>query len=289
MILYYALGGGLGHLTRARAVVHTLGLGDVTLLTASPLASDPRVTGGLPVVGAPTELAADPAGWRDWLLALLDRLAPEALYLDAFPAGIRGELGDLALPPGLPLVHLARRLRWSAYREEVRGEPPPLALTYLLEPLEGAHEAFLRAHAARVEPLVLRDAPAALTAAQRDAVRAVTQPGRPLWLVVHSGPDDETGELVDYAADRARLEGSAPALVVVAPARPPGLPADVGHLDCYPASPLFRLADRLITAAGFNIMRQAAPYRARHWCLPFPRRFDDQFARAAAWRDGTMP
>ncbi len=50
------------------------------------------------------------------------------------------------------------------------------------------------------------------------------------------------------------------------------------------ARPYAQLTARLITAAGFNIMRQAAPYRAQHRPLPFSRRFDDQFARVARWR-----
>ena len=57
MLLYYALGGGLGHLVRARAFLHTLGLdGEAALFTSSRFASDPRVTGGLRVVRVPEEL-----------------------------------------------------------------------------------------------------------------------------------------------------------------------------------------------------------------------------------------
>ena len=48
MILYYAMGGGLGHLVRARAVVYTLGIErDTVLLSSSVGAADPRVTGPL--------------------------------------------------------------------------------------------------------------------------------------------------------------------------------------------------------------------------------------------------
>ena len=59
MILYYALGGGLGHLTRARKV---LGAPSATpsLLTASEHARDPRVTGGLPVIPVPRRLGPRP-------------------------------------------------------------------------------------------------------------------------------------------------------------------------------------------------------------------------------------
>jgi hypothetical protein len=286
VILYYALGGGLGHLTRARAVVHTLGLRDVTLLTASSFAGDPRVTGGLPVITVPLELAIDLASLRAWLAARIARLAPEALYLDAFPAGIRGELSDLPLPAGLPIHYLARRLHWAEYRASAPGPLPPLAVAHILEPLAGEHERFVRAQAGRVQPLMLQDPPAELSPADRALVAALTRSGRPLWLIIHSDTGGELAELLGYADDLARLEGVSPVVAVVAPRGAVELPAGVAHLDIYPATPLFPLVDRLITAAGFNVMRQAAPYRARHHCLPFARRFDDQFARAALWREG---
>ena len=67
MILYYALGGGLGHLARARKVIAALGLRDVAVLTASRFASDPRVTGGLPLVSVPPSLGRNRPRFVSWL------------------------------------------------------------------------------------------------------------------------------------------------------------------------------------------------------------------------------
>jgi len=44
------------------------------------------------------------------------------------------------------------------------------------------------------------------------------------------------------------------------------------------------IADRIITACGFNSMRQTAPYRHKHHFLPFLRRLDDQYLPAARHR-----
>jgi hypothetical protein len=41
----------------------------------------------------------------------------------------------------------------------------------------------------------------------------------------------------------------------------------------------------IITGCGFNAMRQTLPYRERHRFIPFPRRYDDQFLRAARRRE----
>jgi hypothetical protein len=55
-------------------------------------------------------------------------------------------------------------------------------------------------------------------------------------------------------------------------------------IDVYPAWPMFQRADRIISGAGFNVMRQAEPYRKKHRFVPFPRALDDQYTRAASAR-----
>jgi hypothetical protein len=53
----------------------------------------------------------------------------------------------------------------------------------------------------------------------------------------------------------------------------------------YPARAYFPHADRIVTAAGFNAMRETEPMRERHRFVPYPRPLDDQFGRAAAARE----
>ncbi|GAA0233700.1 hypothetical protein GCM10009527_032710 [Actinomadura nitritigenes] len=255
MIACYAAGGGLGHLTRLRAFLHTLAVDDeVVVLSDSPFAADPRVSSGWTVRPASTGLAA---------------LAPDELVVDAFPAGLRGEL--TRPPSGIRVTHLARLLRWDAYLPLLPGDPPRFDRTFLLEPVGPAHEAHLRAVSAEVMPLALTDPPS-----EPLDVRG--------WLVVHSGPDAETLELLAYARDMAAMEGEDPPLTLVSPHRPDGLPSGVVHLDAYPAGPPGPGVERIVTAAGFNAVRQYAPWRDRHRMLPFPRTLDDQFARAARVR-----
>ncbi len=289
MTLYYAMGGGLGHLTRARAVLHTLRVKEpVTLLTASPFADDPRVVGEAAVVRVPAGLEVDPFGYRAWLIETMGRLRPDAIYLDAFPAGLLGELCDFPFPSGVPIYHLARILRLPEYRRQLQGHGtmPRMARSYVLEPLSAEHAEWLRGLSDEVLPLTLSDPPAPSQTGQEPT--SIDEERRPMWLVVHSGPAAEVAELLSYAAEQARMEGVDPRLVRIAP-RPPFLAHAPGpekdphliSLDVYPAEPLFRRADRIITGCGFNTMRQAAPFALRHRYLPFPRRFDDQYLRAA--------
>jgi hypothetical protein len=289
VVLYYAMGGGLGHLVRARAVLHTLGLeGDAALVTASPHAADARVTGGLPVHAAPD--GAIDAGvcrsvYRAWLAQTLARLRPEEIFVDTFPAGLLGELADLrAAAPRARLTYVGRLLRWGVYRDALPAgaRPPRFDRAFLVEPLHADHAAAVGATCDAVRALALRDPPAPPPAGAADAFDL---PDRP-WLVVHSGPAAELDELLAYARELQRLEGAGRPLVAVTPLPRAAVPAGVAVVDAHPASALFARAARIVTACGFNLMRQTQAHQDRHSFLPFPRRFDDQFARAARRRAG---
>jgi hypothetical protein len=234
-VLYYALGGGLGHLTRARKVLAALGIERAILLTASRFGADPRVTGPHRALKVPRRLGHDRDAFRAWLAPLLREA--DRLLVDTFPGGILGELCGLELPPA---TLIARRLRWEAYEAVVDGPLPAYERVFEVEPLGVG------------EPLELPRAPAGDPLA-----------GEPHWLVVHSGPQEEVDALIGHAA-------GAPKLIVVSGAR------------IYPVEPHLAHAERIVSAAGFNIVHEAAPYRDRHVMVPFERRFDDQFARASS-------
>jgi hypothetical protein len=259
VILYYALGGGLGHLTRARKVLDALGM-EATLLTASRFAGDPRVTGELPVLRVPRHLGHDRDRFRDWLDGALGALCPDELIVDSFPGGILGELCAMTLPP---LRHVARRLRWEVYAQRLAGPLPRYEVIYELEPLSHEHA---RALIGPVERLRLPVAPAGAPLLDE-----------PHWLVVHSGPDHELDRLLELAAD-------APRLVVVSPRRPARLPPRAQWRDVYPVAPHLPHAQRIVTAAGFNLMQETAHLRDRHTCMAFERALDDQRARSGAER-----
>jgi hypothetical protein len=272
LIVAYAMGGGLGHVRRARAALAALapGAGNA-ILTASRLAS------GDDLIRVPRRLAASPAAFADWLRAELRSLAPSAMLVDAFPLGI---LGELALPrvlPDVPLYHLARLLRWDAYAGAFPGAPPRYSAVYVVEALTPRHEAFLRSHCARLERMNLP--PGSQAAPAEDPLAQWRLPRRPLWLVVHSGPEAEVRALLEFARHRACAEGVEPRFVVVSPGTDDA-GSDVVRLAHAPASALFPYAERIVTACGFNCMREAEPYAERHLFMPFARRFDIQALRA---------
>jgi hypothetical protein len=279
MILVYALGGGLGHLVRARAFLHTLGMErDAAVVTASHHASDPRVLGGVEAIPIPRELERDRAACRAWIAALLARLRPEIFCIDAFPCGIIGELGGEPLPHARERWHLARLLRWDEYAR-LAGESPRFDVTWRLEPLHADHAAWLERASKEIRDLALIDPPS--TGQIPDTLP------EGFWLVVHSGPASEVEELASYAEDLRTAEKSSAPIVVATLESPDSLPDGAIVVREFPASPLFARATRIVTAAGFNVMRQASPFRDRQLVMPLPRRFDDQFERARRARSAS--
>lgn len=285
MVLYYAMGGGLGHLVRARAVLHTLGLErGAALLSASPHARDPRVVGELPVHQPPEDVRDDASAVAAWVVETITRLGPGALIVDAFPAGLLGELRLLRAPP--PTTYVARLLRWSAYAPLALGSPLRFARALVLEDLHPEHATFTASVAAEVEPLALRDPPALPSATPVPAL-----PAR-FSLVVHAGDDPEISELVAYARELAARDGRTPGtalepVLVCRPGPASSILPGTSRVDLHPPTALFARATRIVTACGFNVMRQLAPFSAKHHFLPFPRRYDDQYTRAARARAGS--
>ncbi|WLQ12986.1 hypothetical protein O5O45_24975 [Hahella aquimaris] len=285
MIFFYALGGGLGHITRAQALIHTLGLDDpVTLaMSSSWNQTEPPLSPQFHPLRAPREISKDPAGVRRWLSAALAQNSYRQIIIDAFPGGLLGELCDFSFPAGAELIHCARLLHWDRYSALLSGSLPRYQQGFRLEPLRDDHMAALSACCARIDSLRLNDPP--IDPAPYSSHAMSSEP--PLWLIVHAGSTEEILELTALAQDSAAMEKVSPKLVLLSPQRPDALPAEIDHRCVYPATPWFAKAQRIFSACGFNTVRQLQPYRHKHRFLPFPRRFDDQFARAAALRAGS--
>lgn len=291
MILAYALGGGLGHVTRVRALAATLGWDEpLTIITSNPHAADPRVRGDAQVHVAPVGVARDPHGLEELVRTTAAASAPARVLVDTFPCGILHELRPDTFGAGTEVVHVGRALRWSAYAPGALPVGLRFAVAYVVEPIGAVQRAFLGSVAATVVDLELREVAEPARGPDGRVVERIDQDAtgaehRPLWLVVHSGPDHETLELVAYAHDVAAAAGDEARVVVVTRERPAALDPQVGHLDVQPAWPLFATADRIFAAAGSNVVRQLAAHASRTSLLPFDRRFDDQYERARRFAD----
>lgn len=262
--LCYALGGGLGPITRTRAVLAATGTADgAVLLAAPPPGAGPP---GADVRTPSAEAASDAAALGRWVAAQIADVRPDALLVDALPGGILGELCGLPALRGLVLRHTARLLRWPVYARRLAGPLPRFDAVAVVERLHRGHERALRPHAGALEPLALP---------VPEYPEAEPPAGAP-WLVVHTGPPREVRALARVADER---RGGAP-LRVVCPLAVDDLPPGAELVRAVPARPLFATAAHIVTGAGFNVVHELAPLRARHTVVPFDRRLDDQHARA---------
>lgn len=284
--LFYAMGGGMGHIVRARALLHTLEYSDVVVLTSSPYAS--MLLPDVELLMVPPALARQPDEYAQWLTQTLTEVAPGQLILDVFPGGIIGEWTEALLTPwldkGLSLILLARLLRWERYCQRATWLPPRFHKTYLLEALTPAHMAYVEEVSDERHPLQLIDPPALATNAPSADLVALAKGS---WLVIHSGPLEEVEELILYTQERQQMSSTRAPIIVITQAPPSGALVEEVAAWC----PLFSLvglldaAEMIVTAGGFNTMRELISYQQKHLPLPMTRRWDDQFARVARWRE----
>lgn len=283
--LYYCFGGGLGHLTRFVAWCHTTRTRPV-LLTNCQLAATPGLLpSGVRCIMPAAADRKNCAALRNWVSSILEFERPQQLIVDAFPAGILGELSGLPGLEEISCVYLARVLKLDQYRQRIEKGTglPRFSSIVRLEKLTNDHEALLAElscetnNIGQISNIRLIDPPC-----QPDENLSAALPGN-FDLIIHAGSASEIRQLYQLATETAALEKRTTSLVLVTPGEKPSfLPDRAIHLRCYPATWVIEKAQCVFSAAGFNIMRQMSETCVRHEVMPFDRALDDQFYRAAS-------
>lgn len=274
MDLYYANGGGLGHLTRANAFLRQLKIENETaILTASKFADDKRIVGDIKIIKIEESFSDAKEKYKNFLQKVFADLSPEKIYLDSFPAGIIGEFEDFNFG-NTKAFYIARLLKWKKYARILKGKPIHFKKTYILEKLGKEHQTFINNHS---EQTIDFDLHYPLSEKSNDEIiQKIIEEHTPFWLIVHSGNFEEINELMGFAEEMHRIESAKADLILISPDQV----QNESCFDIYPASKLFPFAGRIITACGFNSIQQAKNFRHKHFFLPFERRYDDQFQRA---------
>lgn len=273
MKLFYSIGGGLGHLTRFSSVIRSLKIDEpVTLVASSPFARDPRVVDSKHrVIIPPFWAARSKESLTEWFQKLIDEEKPEEVYIDAFPAGILGELNQVFFADSTRLFTLARILKWNVYAERIPNFRLAYEKAFVLEPLAHEHMEFLHANAKQVEELKL------LVPVLRPEIPPTNDN---TWLLIHSGPDPELKMLLKQVEKDAAQQKDCPEIIIVYPGkRPDFVSLDYKFINLYPAFEMFETAGRVYSGAGFNMIHQMLNYQNRHHVMPFERILDNQFAR----------
>ncbi len=245
----YALGGGLGHLSRALALTRVIDVAAI-LHRASGALPDIDLPSGVRLIGV--DAAWTPARLRA-SLADLARTAP-VLVVDTFPGGVAHELDDATLAGFAHRALIRRYLRPGAYDDEA-------------------------ALAARVDVALVPyrrglcewDGESALASGDARGADGCACTGAHVGFLVR-------GLRVDVS--QAELD-----LVVIGDADrlPPGwrslLPARTGHLSG-PFRALPAARRYLAMGAGHNLVYELLEAGACFAAVPCERRYDDQFRRA---------
>ena len=277
---FYALGGGLGHLTRSLAVVHTLGLKGSARIATSLTPELRRMVRELPAKVELTTVPSaidptDPRQVRHWIEGEIAASAPDHIFIDCFPAGILGEL-TTDFYPELPKTLVTRRVSWSRYRIRCPDleRCPTFREILATEPLGGVQAEDLRALAPEPRLIDLIDEIQPSTRRRLRQLADELRLDRDTVLVVHSGPKSEVSQLLAVATTQASAERIA--LLCPSGSLPADLPANLQHRECYPVWPLFEQAGQVITAAGANSVRQLKHVNIQHVPVAMDRPLDDQ-------------
>lgn len=292
-LVYYALGGGLGHLNRGLAVIRHLRRlsphAEALVITSSPFCHL-AVAQGVPALRLPTayeqQLLGDAGVGNRLARALLDAVAPmDALVVDAAASALTPEV--------LEVVERGRFFRGFVHREE-RIE----IYDDRLESFDRVFYPFPEAPADVGMPdrlqavgyVLSRSGQDVLTRTQARLRLGLAPDGEePLILAYHAGSPAETMALfrrVKGASDRlaAGPDGVGHALRLVTPQILPGAEYFHPHLMAvHPVMDVLEAADLVVCAAGYSSVAELACLGRRAILWPLERTGDDQAGRIGHW------
>jgi len=271
--LFYANGGGLGHLTRTSAFISMKNFlpKDCIILTASAKAFLFFETSQIEII--PSQLAEN----KELLVLFIQEKVifhqVNEFYIDTFPLGIFGELQWVDFK-NIQVFYLARLLKWKVYKPIFEKMPFYFIETYIFENLEQTHFIFVKQYSQRVSHLSICY-PKVIIDKKMFFLRDNSVEK---WLVVHSEPKEEVEILMKYASDLAISQNKIPLFFIITQA---SIDSNLSFhkLDIFPAYSVFPYFDKIITACGFNLMNQAKFFKNKHIAIPFGRKYDNQFAR----------
>lgn len=292
-IVHYALGGGLGHITRTLAIREYFGYHSTCITLCSPrfLNLEPFHS-QLNLVSPPDTFSTHRDELRDWVYAQLLRYQPRIFCVDTFPGGLLGELCEIPSQLNLPTMEwhwVARALKWDTYSQVLPGRLPKFDRLFSVEPLpeeqvQSMKDSFGLWESLKLKPPSVHQPPLGF----HELLRRWASLENPIWLLVHTGSDSEWKELFDYAFACAKMESIVPHWAAVMPENSADFmnwersrPQKVEVVNLSPSVFLFPFVDKIFSGGGFNVMLETERFRYKHRPLPFPRRFDDQFARIA--------
>ena len=290
--LLYALGGGLGHVTRAvalarAAAAHSLDSSPprIWLLTNSPFAAklplELELGCGQQIVRIDPDWSRDAVGC--YLEEVVGKVRPDVTIVDSFPRGLGGELVTLLPTLGCHKVLVHRDLN-PQYVEQMQLVNFLPQYDCLLVPGEQAVFSDYP-HAVSTAPWLIRDAGELLPEQEARRMLKVRSDHVPVVAVIGCGKHEEIKELRELAsaltsqlAERAEVRFITPALQ-----RKQGssevASSQLTSLQLWPFLQAIRGVSVIVGSGGYNTVHEARATGTRLIACPRSRLYDRQDRR----------
>lgn len=280
MVFYYAVGGGLGHLSRAKKVLKALNINDFKVITAQQSVDEALFSQDQLLI-LKKEWASSPQMVTPWISRHCKEYNVNTIFIDTFPIGIVGEISNGFPNLNVDLIYVARFLKWFDYEKATKVNTNKnsnrFQSCFIVDELHPLQEKYIESQCAQVEKLPLIHQ----TSDNQNNISIKKN----TWLIAHSMPISELQELLAYAKEVAHLEAQQPNYLICTTLDTSALPEEfhknnVDVIQRYPIDSLIAKCERFFTACGYNIMNETTDQADKHHFLPFPRRYDDQYLRA---------
>ncbi len=278
MVLYYAVGGGMGHVIRANAICSMFDLElNNTIILVSPNTFVKKIfRNKAQIIHLDQSLSNNTKLLSSFISNIIKKHKIDKIFFDTFPCGIKGEFNYIKTK-NIKLIYIARLLNWKSYIYNICNFIKKYDNTYIIEPIESEHYNFIKTNCNAIEHIQINYT---LLPPDGNLYDFIISQSQDVWLVVHSQPIEELTILYEHAIDIKRIKKSEAQIIVVTQIDKKLLPQHWLVFDCIDAYKLFAYVDKIFTACGFNSMLLTLAYSNKHHFIPFKRKYDNQFMRA---------
>lgn len=286
-VLYYALGGGLGHLTRSYAILQALKAITDSPLEISLITNSPHAKFINQSINSAVDrlLIADSPAMLSTLLAQLFSEDWHLLIVDTFPRGLMGELSAWLAKLKMSKVLIQRYLNEQYLERFDVANFTQNHYQLALRLTDTMPAQLLTAHMIDLPPVTIlpfidQQGPK-LFSDNGDGERKVDDKrainGRKL-LFIDFGKEADAFLEVLYQTQNINWT-----VVTTRPAKR----ASVDHICYYPAATLFPQTDLVVGNGGYNLFHELKLTNKPAIFLPQPRTYDDQFSRVKSYPAAT--
>ncbi len=281
MILYYAPGGGLGHLSRAKKIITQFSISEYRVITTSRFAK--KIFPEQNLITISQSFSKNVEKLRIKIMDILDGIPLEKIYIDTFPAGISGELNGIIFNKSIEIIYICRLLKWEKYSFKIKSIEG-FHKTLVIEEIDADHLNFVKNYSKKIEKIEIRPLKPTFNWEELSKKYDLSE-NKNFWIIVHSSNREELESLISYADDIAEIENKKPFFLIITDISINSPHKIINH---YPANDFFPYAKKIISGCGFNIMNETENFQIKHRLIPFNRKYDNQFLRAKLRTAGNL-